>query len=108
MRFVVNFDQFFHRNLRVDLRRRKPRVSEKFLNVAQIRARIEQVRGEGMSQAVRRDVVNVGAEFDVFIDHSPDAAGRDARSLIIQENGLLVARRRRAVVAETSPRVSLR
>ena len=43
---VVNFDQFFHRNLRVNLRRRKPCVSEKFLYVAQVRAGIEQMRGK--------------------------------------------------------------
>lgn len=49
MRTIVNFDEFFHRNLRVDLGRRKPRVSEKFLNVAQIRAGIQEVRREGMS-----------------------------------------------------------
>ncbi len=81
---VINFDKFFHRNVRINLRRGKSRVSEQFLNVAQIRARIEKMRGEGMAQRMRRNfAVDFGAEFDVFINHSPDAARGDARALIV-------------------------
>jgi hypothetical protein len=36
MHLVVDLDQFFHRNMRVDLRGRQPRVAEQFLYVAQV------------------------------------------------------------------------
>ncbi len=84
MRPVIDFNQSFHRNVRVNLRRGKPRVSEKFLDVAQIRAGIEQMCGEGMTQTMRRNIaVDFRAEFNVFINHSPDAASRDARALVV-------------------------
>ena len=46
MRLVVNLDQLLHRNVGVDLRRGKTRVAEKFLNVSQVGAAVEQVGGE--------------------------------------------------------------
>ena len=46
MRFVVNLDQFFHRHVSVDLRRGKPGVPEERLNIAQVRAAVQQMRGE--------------------------------------------------------------
>ena len=52
-----------------------------------------------MPQAVRRNIaVNVGAEFDIFINHSPDRARRDARALIIEKNRLVVAFGGRAII----------
>ena len=38
MSFIVNLDQFFHRNLRVNLRCRKSGVSEEFLQRTNLRA----------------------------------------------------------------------
>src|SRR5688572_15455541 len=57
-----------------------------------------------MPQGMGRDIVDVGALFDVFIDHSADASCCDASALIIQENGLFIAFDRRAVVQERWPR----
>src|SRR5205807_9003275 len=53
MRFVVNLDQFFHRNVSVNLGGGEPRVAQQFLNVAQVGAAVEQMRGKGMTQRVR-------------------------------------------------------
>ena len=58
-------------------------MAEEFLNVAEVGALVEQVRSEGMTQAVRRDIVNICALFDVFIDHATDAACSDTGALII-------------------------
>src|SRR5437899_6557522 len=52
MGFVVNLDQFFHRDMRVDLRCRQARMPEQRLNVAKIGAAFEQVRGKRMAQPV--------------------------------------------------------
>ena len=46
MGFVVNLDQLLHRNVRVYLRRGKPRMPQQFLDVAQVGAAVEQVRRE--------------------------------------------------------------
>ena len=46
VRLVVNLDQLLHRNVSVDLRSGKSRVAEKFLNVPQVSAAVEQVGGE--------------------------------------------------------------
>ena len=93
MRAVVDLDHFFHRDLGVDLGGREAGVAEEFLDVAEVGALIEQVRGECVAQAVRRDVVDVGALLDVFVDHPADAAGGDPRALVIKETGLLVTLR---------------
>lgn len=74
MRSGVYIYHLFHRNLRIDLRSRQTRVAEEFLNVAKVGARVEQMRREGVPQAVRRDVMNVCALLDVFVDHPADAA----------------------------------
>ena len=46
MSFVINLFQPLHRDVRVNLGRRKTRVAEEFLDAAQIGAGIQQVRGE--------------------------------------------------------------
>ena len=43
------------RNVGVDLRRRDVRVAEQQLHHAQVGAVVEQVRGEGVAQRVRRE-----------------------------------------------------
>ena len=57
MRLVVNLDQLFHRDMRVDLRGREPRMTQQFLDVAQVRPAVQQVCRERMAQGVRTDVV---------------------------------------------------
>jgi hypothetical protein len=54
MCIVVGSLQSIHRKMRVDLRGHEMRVTEKFLNTAQIRARIEQMRGVTVTEFVRR------------------------------------------------------
>src|SRR5262245_847318 len=39
-----------------------------------------------MAQAVRADVMNVGAELDVLINHPSDRSRRDARPLVIHKD----------------------
>ena len=46
MRLVINLDQFFHRYVGVDLRRREASVAEQLLDVAKIGATVQQMRGE--------------------------------------------------------------
>ena len=46
-------------------------MAKKLLDVAQIGALVEQVRGEGMPQAVRRNVVNVGALPEMTVGSGP-------------------------------------
>ena len=94
---VVNFDHFFHRNLGVNLGCRETCVAEEFLDVAEIGPLIEEVRGESVPQRMGRDVVDVGALFDVFVDHSSDRTRGDTRSLVVQEYCLRIAHRFGAV-----------
>jgi len=46
MRLVINLDQFFQRNVGVDLGRRETSVAEQLLDVAKIGATVQQMRGE--------------------------------------------------------------
>jgi hypothetical protein len=59
------------------------RVAEEFLNVAEVGAAVEEVRGEAVAQGVGADVVDAGADFDVLVDHAADRARGDARALIV-------------------------
>src|SRR5260370_33983767 len=64
--FVVNLDQLFHRDVSINLRRRETRVAEQFLDVAQVGATVQKMRRKRMTQGVRADVVNAGAESNIF------------------------------------------
>lgn len=76
MRAIIYLDHLFHRDLCVDLCRRQSCMPEQLLDIAEVSPLIEQVRGKGVPQAVRRNVVNIGTQPDVFVDHPSDAAGR--------------------------------
>lgn len=76
MSLIIHLDHLFHRNLSVDLCRRQSCVAEQLLDITKVSPLIEQVRGKGVPQAVRRNVVNIGTQPDVFVDHPSDAAGR--------------------------------
>jgi hypothetical protein len=47
-------------------------MAQEFLDVAQVGAAVEQVRSERMSQRVRTNIVNAGAESNVFLDQTAD------------------------------------
>ena len=100
MCLVVNLNQFLHGNMSVNLRGRKTCVPQQFLNVAQICAAVEQVRRERMPQRVGADVVNARAQPDIFFYQASDRTRRHARTLIIQNQGLRVAFRRRSIHQE--------
>ena len=53
MRLIVHFEQLIHCEMGILLRRVERRVAQQFLNHSQIRAFIEQVRGERVPQRVR-------------------------------------------------------
>src|SRR5688500_20159577 len=53
MRFVVDAGQVGKIKVRVHLRSTDVRMSQEFLHAAQVAARLEQVRCEGMAQEVR-------------------------------------------------------
>ena len=65
-------------------------MAEEFLNVSKIGALVQEVGGESVAQAVRADVVDVGALADVFVDHAADAAGRDAAPAAMEEYRLMI------------------
>ena len=69
VRLVVNIDQFFHRNVRVDLGAREASVTEQFLNVTQVSATVQQVCRKLVAQGVGSDIVHAGADADVFLYH---------------------------------------
>ena len=54
MRGVVGLFEALDRNMGVNLRRDQMRMAEQFLDAAQIRAAIQQVRGVTVAQFVRR------------------------------------------------------
>ena len=58
-------------------------MAEEFLDVAEVGSLIEQVRRERVPQAVWRNIVNIGAQLDVFIDEAADRAGRDASAATV-------------------------
>jgi len=72
MRLVIHLDQLLHRNVSVDLGGRKTRVAQQFLNVPQVSATVEQVRGERMTQGMRTDVVDARAKAYVLFDQPSD------------------------------------
>src|SRR5919107_180118 len=90
VRLVVDLDEFLHRDVRVNLRGGEARVAEEFLDVAEVGAAVEEVRGEGVAQGVRADVVDARADFDVLVHHAADRARGDARALVVEEDGLRV------------------
>src|SRR5215213_4593825 len=85
MRLVVDLDQLLHRNMCIDLRGGEPRMTQQFLDVAQVCAAVEQVRGKGMTQRVGTDVVHAGADANVFLNHAAHRASRDSGALIVQK-----------------------
>ena len=72
MSSVVNLDQSFHRDMSVNLRGRESCMAQQLLNVAQVSAAVEQMRGERMAQRVWTYVVNPDAEPNVLFNQPAD------------------------------------
>ena len=107
MRLVVHLDQLFHRNVGVDLGSGESRVAQQFLDVSQVCAAVEQVRGERMAQCVWTDVMYARAEANVLFHQTSDRARRYARALVIQDERLGVAFGSRRMLQETFTHVEV-
>src|SRR6185295_13987032 len=72
--------------MRVALRRRQARMSEQFVNRAQVCAAVKQMRGEAVSQTVRSHF-DIDAGLLEMLSHNPsDASRRDALPAIVQKH----------------------
>src|SRR4051794_14205898 len=78
VRSVVDFDHLLRGDLRVALRGGKILVAEQLLNRAQVRAGIEQMRREGMTERVRRNPPENSAFYDPLREQRTQAPRRDA------------------------------
>ena len=89
VRFVVHRHQIRQRHLRVFLRGRQARVAQQFLNGAQIGAVGEQMRREGVAQAVRmqRRVARNHARVELD-DFARAAVGQPRAAVIHQQRAL--------------------
>ena len=72
--------------MRVDLRRGQALVPEQLLDDAQVRAAVEEVRGERVAQRVRRDALGQPGEPAQPIDPVAQAADAERRALVVQED----------------------
>ena len=74
--------------MRVALRGAEPRVAEQFLNGSKIGARLQEMRGEGVTDRVRADAVRDRRLADVAANDAVHAARRDPAASQIQEYGV--------------------
>ena|SRR5437016_6635264 len=72
MSSVVNLDQFFHRDVSVNLRGRESRMAQQLLNIAQVSAAVEQMRRKRMAERVWTYVVDADAESNVLFNQPAD------------------------------------
>ena len=85
MSFLVNLLQSFGRDVGVDLRRRQIGVAEEFLDAAEVGAGIEHVRGEAVSQLVRRQRRVEADGEQILLQHALHAARRHPAAETIHE-----------------------
>src|SRR6185437_11983949 len=71
MEFPVNFPQPASRDMCVNFRRADVRVAKQFLNHAQIRAMLQQMRRKTVPQHVRRDVPRNSRALNAFFHSQP-------------------------------------
>src|SRR5205085_4972127 len=81
---VVHFPQLFPGHVGVNLRGGETGVPEQLLNRAQVRAILQEVRGEAVPQRVRRRVGRQRRFFDVTMDDRPHRAVREAGAVLVQ------------------------
>ena len=85
---LINIQHAGSRNVGVDLRSRKMRMPEQFLNIAQVCAVIQQVRGKAVSQRMRSNFAVDGGLLDVLIDQSSHTAVCQRCSTLVDEDVL--------------------
>src|SRR5660397_130685 len=70
MRLLERRTQALSRDVRVPLGRREARVTQDFLDAAQVGPALQQVRRRRVTQGVRRDVVDPGERGDLVRDRA--------------------------------------
>ena len=95
MRVGVGFLQALDGDVRVDLRRREAGVAEQRLHAAQVRAAIEQMRGETVPQFVRTERDRNRGVPQITLQDQPDRARRNPAARFVDEKrtGLHIGRR---------------
>ena len=71
MELPVNVPQPAPRHMRIDLRRADVRVAEQFLDDAQIRAMLQEMRRKTVPQHVRRDIPDRPRPANPILDSQP-------------------------------------
>ena len=89
MELLVNTAQVFPINMRIDLGGRDVDVAEHLLDRTEVRPTLEQVRGEGMPQRMRRNRLGDSRLLHVFAEDLPRAhPGQRLPARIQEENAL--------------------
>src|SRR6266850_2766571 len=86
MRLVVDLQHLLGADVSVPLRRRKGSVAEQLLDRAEVGAAVQEVRGEGMPEAVRRNPVLHGALGETRGEDPPHASIGEARAFLADED----------------------
>jgi len=86
MEFPMHFAQPASGHVRINLRRRDARVTKQLLNHTQVRAMLQQVRGETVPQHVGRDVARNAGQPHAPLDPQPERHGRERRTAPGQEH----------------------
>ena len=90
----IDRTQALDRHVRVDLRGRQVRVSEEILNGLEVRTAVQEVRGEGVAQRVRRRLAQEPGAEGMALDDAPERARRQASAAEVQEDRVRGLRRR--------------
>src|SRR3989338_355073 len=85
VRFAVHIDQLRRVDVSVALRRAQARVTEQFLNRAQVGPTLEQVRRERMTECVWTDAQTGAALRHVAAQHPVHAATGQSRAAVVDE-----------------------
>ncbi len=76
MEFAVDVAQALVGNMGINLRGGNGRVAEQALHAANVRAVLQQVRGEAVAERVRADFVHNPGQHGVFFDQALNTARR--------------------------------
>ena len=86
MKFFVNFAQAVSRDVRVNFRRADVRMAEQFLDHAQIRAVLQQMRREAVPQHMRRHIARNPGACDAIFDVQPKRHRCERRAALREKN----------------------
>ena len=87
MSLFINLQQTRGADVGIDLSRDQTLVSQKFLDAANIRAGVQQMRGETVPQRVGRSASIEPGFLDVLFQHPSDASRRNPATETIGEYG---------------------